>query len=58
MLGIRKDVAFALVVIWALVGIGVNQTNPNVVLTTQIGAIILAVATIAIVMILVAKRGK
>ena len=58
MLGTRKDVAYALVVIWALVGIGVNQTNPNVVLTTQIGAIILAVATIAIVVLLVAKRGK
>ena len=58
MLGNRKDVAYALVVIWALVGIGVNQTNPNVVLTTQIGAIILAVATLAIVVLLVAKRGK
>ena len=58
MLGIRKDVAYALVVIWALVGIGVNQTNPNVVLTTQIGAIILAVATLAIVVLLVVKRGK
>jgi translocator protein len=58
MLGIRKDVAYALVVIWALVGIGVNQTNPNVVLTTQIGAIILAVATLAIVVLLVLKRGK
>jgi hypothetical protein len=58
MLGIRKDVAYALVVIWALVGIGVNQTNPNVVLTTQIGAIIVAVATLAIVVLLVVKRGK
>jgi translocator protein len=58
MLGIRKDVAYALVVIWALIGIGVNQTNPNVVLTTQIGAIILAVATLAIVVLLVVKRGK
>ncbi len=58
MLGIRKDVAYALVVIWALVGIGVNQTNPNVVLTTQIGAIVLAVATLAIVVLLVVKRGK
>jgi hypothetical protein len=58
MLGTRKDVAYALVVIWALVGIGVNQTNANVVLTTQIGAIILAVATLAIVALLVVKRGK
>ena len=57
-LGIRKDVAYALVVIWALVGIGVNQTNPNVVLTTQIGAIVLAVATLAIAVLLVVKRGK
>ena len=58
MLGIRKDVAYALVIIWALVGIGVNQTNPNVVLITQIGAIILAVATLAIIVLFVVKRGK
>jgi translocator protein len=58
MLGIRKDLAYALVVIWALVGISVNQTNPNVVLVTQIGAVIVAAATLAMAALLVAKRRK
>lgn len=56
MLGIRKDLAYALVVIWALVGISVNQTNPNVVLATQVGAVIAAIATVAIAALLVIKR--
>jgi hypothetical protein len=44
MLGIRKDVAYALVVIWALVGIGVNHSgNPNVVLLTEISSILVAI---------------
>lgn len=58
MLGIRKDIAYALVVIWALVGISTNQTNTNVVLATQVGAIIAAVATLAVVALLVIKRRK
>jgi hypothetical protein len=56
MLGIRKDIAYALVVIWALVGISVNQTNANVVLATQVGAVIAAIATVAIAVLLVVKR--
>jgi hypothetical protein len=56
MLGIRKDIAYALVVIWALVGISVNQTNANVVLATQVGAVIAAIATVAIAALLVIKR--
>jgi hypothetical protein len=44
MLGIRKDVAYALVVIWALVGIGVNHSsNVNVVLLTEISSILVAI---------------
>ncbi len=58
MLGTRKDIAYALVVIWALVGISINQTNPNVVLVTQIGAIIAAVAMLATLALLVVKRRK
>ncbi len=43
MLGIRRDIAYALVVIWALVGIGVNHTgNQNVVLLTEISSILVA----------------
>jgi benzodiazapine receptor len=58
MLGIRKDIAYALVVIWALIGISMKQTNPNVVLTTQAGAVIAAIATLIIVALLVIKRRK
>lgn len=56
MLGIRKDIAYALVIIWALVGISVNQINATVVLATQVGAVIAAVATLVIAALLVVKR--
>jgi hypothetical protein len=56
MLGIRKDLAYALVVIWALVGISVNQTNATVVLATQVGAVIAAISTLAVAALLVIKR--
>jgi hypothetical protein len=59
MLGIRRDVAYALVVVWALVGISVNQTgNPNVVLATQVGSVIVAVALLAVVAVALAKRRR
>jgi hypothetical protein len=58
MLGIRKDIAYALVVIWALVGIGANQTNTNVVLATQVGAAIAAVAILATAAFVLIKRRK
>ena len=41
----RRDVAYGLVVIWALLGIAVNQSlNSNIVMTTEIGAVVVAVA--------------
>lgn len=58
MLGIRKDIAYALVIIWALVGISVNQTNTNVVLATQVGAVIAAIAILATVAFALIKRRK
>jgi translocator protein len=57
MLGIRKDVAYALVVIWALVGIGVNHSgNQTVVLLTEISSVIVAVAILAAVAVTISKR--
>lgn len=45
---IRKDVAYGLVIVWALVGISVKQSgNHNIVMIAQIGAIIVAVAGVA-----------
>ncbi len=44
----RKDVAFSLVIIWALSGIIVKQMqNQNIVLTAGIGSIIIAIALIS-----------
>jgi len=41
----RRDIAFSLVFIWALVGIAVNQTSyPNVVLTAEIAIAVIAVS--------------
>ena len=58
MLGIRKDIAYALVVIWALVGISLNQTNADVILATQVGAAIAAIAILATVAFIAIKRRK
>jgi len=55
----QRDVAYGLVAIWALVGIAVRQTaTPNVVYTAEIGAAIVAAATIAAVLVSTLKRKK
>ena len=52
MLITRKDVGYALVIIWALVGIGVRQSgNQTIVLLTGISAFIVAFALIATILI-------
>ncbi len=52
MLFTRKDVAYSMVIIWALVGIGVKQSgNQTIVLLTEISAAIVAVALIATILI-------
>jgi benzodiazapine receptor len=52
MLITRKDVAFALVIIWALVGIGVKQSgNQTVLLLAEICVLIVTVALIATVLV-------
>ena len=58
MLGIRKDIAYALVVIWALVGIGVNHSgNSNVVLLVEISSILVAIG-ILVTLVLTWLRRK
>lgn len=42
----RKDVAYSLVVIWALVGIAVNQTAADVIVTAEISIVIIFTALI------------
>lgn len=44
----RRDVAYGLVIIWASVGIAVNQSKyPNIVMVAEISAIIVAIALVA-----------
>ncbi len=47
----RKDLAYSLVIIWALVGIGVKHSgNQTIVTLTEVSATIVAVALIAVVL--------
>jgi hypothetical protein len=48
----RRDVAYGLVIVWALIGISANQSgNQNVTLVAQISAVIVAVAVVASVLL-------
>ncbi len=59
MLGTRKDYAYALVIIWALVGIGVNHRgNDNVVLLTEVAAITVAAVLIAVLAVSLLRRTR
>jgi len=53
----RKDVAYGLVIIWALVGIAVKQSeNQTIVMITEISAIIVAIALAAVILLASLKR--
>jgi len=53
----RKDVAYGLVIIWALLGIAVNQgKNPNAVLSAEIGAVIVVIALVLSILYSKLKR--
>jgi benzodiazapine receptor len=57
MLVTRKDVAYSLVIIWALVGIGVKQSgNQTIVTLTEVSAAIVAVALIVVVLVTKLRR--
>lgn len=52
MLTMRKDMAYSLVIIWALVGINVKQSgNQTIAMLTEISAIIIAIALAATILI-------
>ena len=52
MLFTRKDVAYSLVIIWALVGIGVKQSgNQTIVMLAEISAAIVAIALISTILV-------
>ena len=51
MLATRKDIAYSLVIIWALIGIGVNHTgNQSVVTLIEVASALVAVALVATVL--------
>jgi benzodiazapine receptor len=53
----RKDIAYGLVIIWALVGIAAKQSeNQNIVMITEISAIIVAIALAAVILLASLKR--
>lgn len=59
MLAARKDIAYSLVIIWALVGIGVNHNaNQAVVTLTEVGAAIVAIAILVTFSLLMLRRKK
>jgi len=53
----RKDVAYGLVLIWALVGIAVKQSaHPDVVVTAEASAVIIAIALVTVILVSRLKR--
>ncbi len=56
-LATRKDVAYTLVVIWALIGISVKQSeNSMIVVITETGAAILAIAVVAVLIYFITRK--
>ncbi len=55
-IAIRRDITYSLVFIWALVGIAVNQTNGNVILTAEVAIVIITVALAVSVVLQRLKR--
>jgi translocator protein len=59
MLAARKDVAYSLVVLWALIGIGVNHSvNQTVVTLIEMRVAIVAIAIIVTVSLSLLRRRK
>ena len=55
----RKDIAYSLVVVWALFGIASKQTeNPNIVTIAQVSAIIILIALAAITILTILKKRR
>ena len=58
-LATRKDIAYSLVIVWALTGIAVNQSGTqNIVTLTEASAIIVLLAIAAIIILNKLKSGQ
>ena len=57
-IGTRRDPAFGLVVVWALIGITANQlAHPDVTIVTEASAVVVAAATLAVLYVVLARSG-
>jgi hypothetical protein len=55
----RRDIAYSLVLVWALVGIAVKQSgNQTIVTTTAVSAVIIAIALVASILVSRLKQRK
>jgi len=55
-LGMRRDLAYGLVVVWALIGIASNQLgHAGVVLVTEASAVVVAAATLVVLFLVLAR---
>ncbi len=52
----RRDVAYGLVLIWALVGIAVKQSDQSIVLTAEISSVVIAVALVGAGLVSLRRR--
>ena len=52
----RKEIAYGLVIVWALFGIISKQTNPNIVTTAEASAIIILIALVAVAILTKLKK--
>jgi len=52
----RKDIAYGLVIVWALFGIISKQTNPNIVTTAEASAIVILIALVAVAILTKLKK--
>lgn len=58
-IAIRKDIGYALVIIWALIGIGIKQVaNPAIVTLTQVCAVVIAVFLVIVLVFTKFKERK
>jgi len=57
-IGTRRDPAFGLVVVWALIGITANQlASPDVTMVTEASAVLVAAATLVVLYLVLARSG-
>jgi len=52
----RRDVAYGLVLIWALVGIAVKQSDQSIILTAEVSAVVIAVALVSAGLVSLRRR--